>query len=76
MKPVAGSLSGGSGTFTPSTGFTTANLSVSGDTTHPMKCMVTRDANSSGKDIIFCLGQQPTSGAAANNVYSLLLVQK
>lgn len=61
---------------TPSAGFVGGNLAVTADATNPMKCMVTLDANSSGKDIIFCLGQEPGTGAVGNNVYTLMLVQR
>ncbi|HUP57791.1 MAG TPA: hypothetical protein VM598_10090 [Bdellovibrionota bacterium] len=60
----------------PSAGFVDGNLAVTADATNPMQCMVTLNANGSGKNVIMCLGEEPGTAGGVNNVYTLLLVQR
>ena len=74
---------------TPGAGFIQGELDVDGDYTAPLDthayvtCQADLDANSSGKNIVVCVGQAPDGateitapGQGSDNAFSLVLVEK
>lgn len=44
--------------------------------TQEMRCMANQNINSSGKNFLFCVGQSPTAGADATDVFTAVFVSR